>query len=85
MNLQPYTNISSGTPVVVGLIVQGTVFPNPVPKELIVTNEGIFEGIGEGTVRLRLRNGQRVNYAGRMIKSITPKRTEKRGAEAVSP
>lgn len=79
--LQPYTNIPSGTLVLVGMraTVTDATHINTSGQlrkyDSIFTNEYIFEGIDYGCAGLRETNGDRTFYfSGSMVVSIAPKR-----------
>ena len=81
-NLQPYTNIPPGTVVLVKMRAVGRDYTQKDalgrPQQFAAQwgGEYVFEGITEGSVKLRKTNDLKaVYYAGRMIESIKP-RTE---------
>jgi hypothetical protein len=70
LSLRPYTNIPTGTVVVVGMKIKTN-----LGFDIIGTNEYVLEGFEDGFVTLRDTNGLSLGYAGSMIKFIEKKKS----------
>jgi hypothetical protein len=70
MSLQPYTNIPTGSVVIVGMKIETN-----FGRDVIITNEYVLEKFEDGSVTLRGTNGLSLAYAGSMIKFIKTKKS----------